>query len=167
MELFLMRHGEAERPGGHAEDRLRPLTAHGHATQQRVAQALVSLIQPLDYLLSSPVLRARQTADIAAAAIPCTTPIEETSILADACTVGAVLNLLQEYPRDARILCVSHEPYMSRLSAVFLDGEGRSAIAFQPGSVLGITFHGHPSPGHGMLRFFFQPHDLVSLLDAE
>jgi phosphohistidine phosphatase len=117
----------------------------------------------LDHLLSSPVLRARQTADIAAAAIRCATPVEETPILADACTVGAVLNLLQQYPPDARLLCVSHEPYMSRLSAVFLDGEGRSAIAFRPGSVLGLTFHGHPTPGRGMLRFFWQPQDLVAL----
>ena len=166
MELFLMRHGEAERPGGHTEDRLRPLTAHGHATQQRVAQALASLMQPLDHLLSSPVLRARQTADIAAAAIQCATPVEDTEILADACTVGGVLNLLQQYPRDARILCVSHEPYTSRLSAVFLEGEGRSAIAFQPGSVLAMTFHGHPTPGRGTLRFFLQPQDLLSLLDT-
>lgn len=163
MELFLMRHAEAESRDLYPEDRLRPLTEHGRQQQQRVVRALAPLLQPLHHLLSSPFVRARQTADIVAAAVPCATAVEETEVLAEECTVGAVLNLLQGYPRDARLLCVGHEPYMSKLSATFLDGEGRSAIAFQAGSVLGLSFSGHPTLGWGTLRFFLQPADVLLL----
>jgi phosphohistidine phosphatase len=163
MELFLMRHAEAESPALYAEDRQRPLTERGYQHQQQTVHVLAPLLQPLDHLLTSPILRARQTADLTARAVTCTTPVAETPILADACTPGAVLNLLQAYAQNARILCVGHEPHMSHLSALFLDGEGRSKLAFQPGSVLGIAFPGHPRPGRGVLRFFLQPADVLQL----
>jgi phosphohistidine phosphatase len=163
MELFLMRHAEAESPALYAEDHQRPLTERGYQHQQQTVRVLAPLLQPLDHLLTSPILRARQTADITASGVTCATPVAETPILADACTPGAVLNLLQAYAQDARILCVGHQPHMSQLSAVFLDGEGRSQVAFQPGSVLGITFPGHPMPGRGVLRFFLQPADVLQL----
>jgi phosphohistidine phosphatase len=158
-----MRHAEAESPRRYAEDRLRPLTAQGQARHQVVARALSPLLQPLDHLLTSPFLRARQTADIMAAALTCASPVAETPFLADACTIDNVLSLLQDYPQDARILCVGHQPYVSRLAAVFLDGEGRSAFAFEPGSAIGITFQAYPAPGAGLLRFFLRPTDLLLL----
>ena len=161
MELFLMRHAEAEPPTLYAEDRQRPLSPHGLLSHERVARQLAPLLRPLDHLLTSPYLRARQTADIIAAAIAMTP--EETSLLAEDCTPGAVLNQLATYPPDARLLCVGHEPHMSRLSALFLDGEGRSVLAFQPGSVSSLTFRGHPRIGLGTLQFFLRPEDLLTL----
>lgn len=164
MELFFMRHGVAESPERYAEDGQRPLTAQGRRDQRRMAQVLLPLLDPLDHLLSSPLLRARQTADIVAEALRFAGQIEETSILAGDCTVGAVLGLLQGYAPTARILCVGHEPHMSRLAAVCLDGEGRSTIAFQPGSLMGLSFNGHPTTGRGMLRIFLRPPDVLTML---
>lgn len=163
MELFLMRHGVAEPPERYGDDGQRPLTEQGRRDQRRVVQALFPLLDPLHHLLSSPLLRARQTADIVADTLQFGGQIEETSILAGDCTVGAVLDLLQGHARTARILCVGHQPHMSRLAAVFLDGEGRSAIAFQPGSLMGLTFNGHPMIGEGRLRVFLRPADVLSL----
>ncbi len=166
MHLFFMRHDKAGRrdPGLYPDDHQRPLTAAGQQDHRLVARALAPLLQPLDHLLSSPILRARQTAAIVAEALQFSGSIEETPVLGEDCTVGAVFTLLQEYPGDARILCVGHEPSMSRLSAVSLEGEGRSAIAFQPGSVLGVTFSGHPTPGRGTLRCFLRSADVLSFL---
>ena len=163
MELFLMRHAEAERPEPYAEDRLRPLTVQGQARHQIVARVVAPLLQPLDRLLTSPFLRARQTADITATSVRCARPVEETPLLAEACSLGSVLSLLQDEAPDARILCVGHEPHMSRLAAVFLDGAGHSAFAFEPGAVIGMTFRAHPAPGAGMLRFFLRPTDVLLL----
>jgi phosphohistidine phosphatase len=164
MELFFMRHGIAESPERYVDDSQRPLTEQGRRDQRRVVQVLLPLLDPLDHLLSSPLLRARQTADIVADALQFGGRIEETSILAGDCTVGAVLDLLQGYPPTARILCTSHEPHMSRLAAVFLDGEGRSAIAFQPGSLMGLTFNGQPTVGRGTLRVFLRPANVLAIL---
>jgi phosphohistidine phosphatase len=164
MDLFLMRHGVAEPSERYGVDAQRPLTDQGRQDQRRVAQVVAPLLAPLDHLLSSPLVRARQTADIVADTLRFGGQIEETPVLAGDCTVGSVLDLLQGYARTARILCVGHEPHMSRLSAVFLDGEGRSAAAFQPGSVIGLTFRGHPAIGQGMLRVFLRRADVLSML---
>jgi phosphohistidine phosphatase len=167
MDLFFMRHAEAEPRERYAHDHQRPLTAPGRQQQRRVVQALGPILQPLDYLLSSPLVRARQTADIVAEVLVFPGQITETSILGADCSVGAVLDLLHTYPRQARLLCVGHEPDMSRLSAVFLDGEGRSAMAFQPGAVLGLSFAGHPAPGRGALRLFLRPTEVLALVPLQ
>jgi phosphohistidine phosphatase len=164
MHLFFMRHAEAEPRQHSTDDFQRPLTAQGRAQQRLVVRALTPILQPLDHLLSSPLVRARQTADIVADTLRFPGTIEETPVLGADCTIGAVLQLLQAYPRQARLLCVGHEPDMSRLSAVFLDGEGRSAMAFQPGTLIGLSFPGHPAPGQGSLRLFFPPAEVLALL---
>jgi phosphohistidine phosphatase len=168
MELFLMRHADAGRPDPlrFPDDRQRPLSEQGTQEHRRMARALVPLLQPLDRILSSPLLRARQTAAMVAEALQCTERVEETVILGGECTVGRFIGLLEDYPRHARILCVGHEPAMSQLSAVFLDGDGFSSIAFAPGAVLGLTFPGHPAPGRGALRIFLRPPELLSLLQG-
>jgi phosphohistidine phosphatase len=163
MDLFFMRHAEAEPRQHYADDAQRPLTAQGREQQRLVVRALAPILQPLDHLLSSPLVRARQTADIVADTLQFPGQIEETPVLGADCTVGAVLRLLQRYPRQARLLCVGHEPDMSRLSAIFLDGEGRSTIAFQPGTVISLSFPGHPAPGRGSLRFFLLPTEILAL----
>jgi phosphohistidine phosphatase len=164
MDLFFMRHAEAEKRTLYPDEYRRPLTEEGRQQQRQVVRALVPLLQPLHHLLSSPLLRARQTADIVAEALCFPGQVEETAVLGGDCTVGAVLALLQGYPREARILCVGHEPDMSRLAAIFLDGEGRSTIAFQPGAMVGLTFSGHPTPGQGILSMFLRPVDVLPLI---
>jgi phosphohistidine phosphatase len=166
MELFLMRHADAGRPDPlrYPDDHQRPLSERGNREHRRLARALMPVLQPLDRILSSPLLRARQTADLVAEALQCPARVEETAILGSECTVGRFIGLLENHPRDARMLCVGHEPAMSRLAAVFLDGDGLSTIAFVPGSVLGLTFAGHPAPGRGTLRLFLRPPELLTLV---
>ncbi len=163
MELFLMRHAIADSPQFYDSDRQRPLTEQGAHQHRQVLRVLAPLLSPLDHLLTSPFIRARQTADITASAVTCTNPVEETNILAEDCSLGNVLYLLEQYPLDTHILCIGHEPYMSRLSAIFLDGEGRSTISFQPGAIIRMSFRGHAQPGCGALRFFLQPADVLRL----
>jgi phosphohistidine phosphatase len=163
MDLFLMRHAVAVARAVGVDDFQRPLTKEGQRDQRLVARTLFPLLWPLDHLFSSPLLRARQTADIVAEILGFPGEVEETTVLGEDCTVEGMLKLLHGSPRQARILCVGHEPNMSRLSAVFLDGEGRSAVAFQPGSTIALTFVGHASPGRGILRFFLRPADLLQL----
>src|SRR5947209_20193638 len=65
MDLYLIRHGEAQPPGegGIADDEARPLTALGQAQLPPLAGALQRLGVHLDKVVSSPLLRARQTAE--------------------------------------------------------------------------------------------------------
>jgi phosphohistidine phosphatase len=163
MELFLLRHAQAEDPHLYAYDHQRPLSDQGRHEQQRIAQVLALLLSPLDYLLSSPLLRARQTAEITAAAMPFPCAMTETALLGEDCSVGNVVKLLQQYPPQARLLCVGHEPFMTRLSASFLNAASPRAVDFPRSALLGLHFPGHPEPGLGTLRVFLHPADMLAL----
>lgn len=163
MELFLLRHARAEDSHLYSHDHQRPLSAIGRREQYHIAQVLEPLLRPLDYVLSSPLVRARQTADITAAALQFSQIIVETSALGENCTVGSVIELLAQYPPQSRLLCVGHEPFMSRLSAVFLDVAGHSITDFQRSAIMGLHFPGHPAPGMGTLHLFLRPADMLAL----
>lgn len=95
MELFFMRHAIADSPQFYDSDRQRPLTEQGAQQHRQMIRVLAPLLTPLDHLLTSPFIRARQTADITASAVTCANPVEETSFLAEDCSLGNVLRLLE------------------------------------------------------------------------
>ena len=71
MNLYILRHGIAAERGtpGYANDADRPLTPEGERKLQLVAAAIKALELGFDLILSSPYLRARQTAEVVAARI--------------------------------------------------------------------------------------------------
>ena len=71
MDLYILRHGLAGEPGapGCANDSERPLTPEGERKLRQIAKAMKALNLSFDLLLSSPYVRARQTAEIIAAAL--------------------------------------------------------------------------------------------------
>uniref|UniRef100_A0ACD5GP52 Phosphohistidine phosphatase SixA n=1 Tax=Desertifilum tharense IPPAS B-1220 TaxID=1781255 RepID=A0ACD5GP52_9CYAN len=64
MELYLIRHGIAADREAYERDRDRPLTEEGRKKTQKVAKRLRSLDLNFDLILTSPLIRARQTAEI-------------------------------------------------------------------------------------------------------
>ncbi|HWH77607.1 MAG TPA: phosphohistidine phosphatase SixA, partial [Candidatus Binatus sp.] len=89
MNLYLMRHGIAVAANDPAvgHDSERPLTNKGVKRMRRAARGLRRLKIPFDAILTSPVLRARQTAEIVAAALCMEASLEEISGLAPESTV--------------------------------------------------------------------------------
>ena len=77
MKLLLVRHAIAEdvRPGARGDDAARRLTAEGRGKMERAAGALSELVTELALVLSSPFVRALETAAILAAAWPKRLPI--------------------------------------------------------------------------------------------
>ena len=71
MNLYILRHGVATDPAAHefAKDADRPLTPEGKRKLRQVAEAMEALELSFDLILSSPYLRARQTAEVIAAAL--------------------------------------------------------------------------------------------------
>src|SRR5438046_3138995 len=70
MNLYILRHGLAVEPGtgGYHRDSERPLTSEGKRKQAQIGQAMKRMELSFDLILSSPYVRARQTAEIAAEA---------------------------------------------------------------------------------------------------
>ena len=107
MRLYLLRHGKAE--ARNVSDEQRRLTPAGVARMQTAARVMASLnIRPAR-IYSSPRARARQTADIVAAALD--SKLEVRAALDYGFSAADLPALLASLPPDADLLCVGHNPY--------------------------------------------------------
>src|SRR5215831_197688 len=99
-ELYLIRHGLAEERGeAWPDDTKRPLTPQGMARLRRAARALARVGVPVDVVLTSPLVRTRQTSELLAAAFIPRPPIVNTDALAPGGTPPAVAAEIAKHPR--------------------------------------------------------------------
>ena len=117
MELFLLRHGPAVEGGtrGFEDDAARPLTPRGRRQLRKTAGAIRKLEPDLDLILSSPFLRAKQTAEIVAAGLKLKKRLKFSNALAPGGQPAILLRQLARLkPVPEKILLVGHEPDLSR-----------------------------------------------------
>lgn len=138
MNLFLLRHGLAvERGGaGYDKDADRPLTAKGERRLERIADAMEAMDLSFDAILSSPYVRARQTAEIITRALGLKKKLEFSDDLKPGGEARALLAALNKRdPRPDSVLLVGHEPYLSELISTLTCGDGRMLIDFKKGGL--------------------------------
>lgn len=161
-----MRHGEAGEADSRRwpDDRQRPLTDAGRREHARVAEALRRMGVRFDRLLSSPLGRARETAEITARAYGAPAP-ELTELLGDNAEPAATLAGLARLDVPA-LLCVGHEPTLSRLAGLLTSRYGSARVEMAKSGVVAIECGGPVAPGHGVLRLHLRPPELIALLDG-
>jgi phosphohistidine phosphatase len=127
MRLYILRHGiAAERDEWTGDDRKRPLTESGRQEMREVAQGIRSLDIKLDTLITSPLTRAKETADFVRKAVHPAT-YDSSKLLAPGCDLESLGNLLLEYPKAQELMIVGHEPDQSELIAELIGGAGQRA----------------------------------------
>ncbi|HTV78523.1 MAG TPA: histidine phosphatase family protein [Steroidobacteraceae bacterium] len=166
MRLYLVRHAIAEERDSRRwpDDRQRPLTAAGSRRFRRAAKSLVAVIESagsVERLLTSPLVRARETASLLhRAGLP--QPIEE-SVLAPGRTAARVLAVLRAHEAQSLVL-VGHEPDLGRLLAVCIAGPGaKPSLRFRKGGAACLSFAGAPRVGEATLEWLLPPKALRAL----
>lgn len=156
LELYLIRHGlAAERSDEYPDDSKRPLTGDGIAALRREARALNALDIGFDHVITSPLVRTRQTADVFAEYLESRPTVSTSDALAPAGSVSGVMQDLGKHMRKARIALVGHEPNMGELAARLIGS--RTPIEFKKGAICRIDFEVFPPKGVGQLRWFVTP----------
>jgi phosphohistidine phosphatase len=132
MRLLIIRHASAVPSGtpGLADDD-RPLTPRGRARFRVAARGLATIADRPDVLLTSPLPRARATAEIAARAFGRIEPAVEPVLAHGA--VGDIVTALARQPRDATVAIVGHEPVLSALLARLVGAAEGERFAFKKG----------------------------------
>src|SRR5437870_11815682 len=109
-ELYLVRHGLAdERGDSWPDDTKRPLTEEGISSLRKSARGLARAGVSFDVILTSPLVRTRQTADVIASAFDPRPPIVAVESLSPGGTPHAVLADLAKQGRRTKIAIVGHE----------------------------------------------------------
>jgi phosphohistidine phosphatase len=164
MKVFLVRHAIAHERNRvrWPNDALRPLTSAGLERFRRAAGGLTKWLPRSARLLTSPYVRARETAAVLAEARGSKKPLECAELASDKPVVQA-FELLRSQKGKAVIL-VGHEPYLSIFLAFALAGQGtRMKIDFKKGGAACIEFTSRIEPGRACLRWFLPPRVLRAL----
>ena len=161
-QLFLIRHGIAEERGdAWPDDAKRPLTEEGMERLQKSARGLARLDVWIDVVLTSPLVRARQTADIVASAFDPRASIITVESLAPEGSYASLVADLEKHGRKTRIALVGHEPSIGELAARLIGS--RHSFEFKKGAVCRIDVDEIPPVGPGDLRWMLTPNVMGSI----
>ncbi len=163
MELIIFRHAIAEEREDFAkkglEDHLRPLTLKGRKKMQKICVEMRDHIKGFDVIVSSPVIRARQTAEIISQ-LYADTPVIEAPELVPQAPPAAFVKWLRTQARNyRRIALVGHEPNLSCLASYLLSGKSDSFIDLKKSGVLALEIESfaQAEPGSAQLMFYIPP----------
>ena len=162
LELYLIRHGiAAERGDDYPDDSKRPLTSAGISRLRKEAKALDAMDVGFDHIITSPLVRTRQTADVFAETLKTKPSVSHSDALAPAGTPVAIIQEIGKHSKKGRIALVGHEPNIGELAARLIGA--RAPLEFKKGAICRIDFDVLPPKGAGALRWFLTPKILRAL----
>src|SRR5262249_43774691 len=138
MEIYILRHGIAvERgTGGYKKDGDRPLTKEGKEKVTEIADGILKMGIQLDLILSSPYVRAKDTAQIVADRLRKQVTFTDF-LLPDGNGRHLIAEINDEKPQ--RVLLVGHEPDLSELISVLFTGSADANIELKKGGLCKLT----------------------------
>lgn len=149
MKIFLLRHGEAQLRGRGIPDAKRQLIENGRRDVERVVAFAKRGGVKVKRIVTSPLPRARQTADLAAAAFADVPLSESRTLLPAASPADTWTDVAKE---DSPVMLVGHEPHLSHFAAFLLGSDAH--IAIKKGALLRVDAE---HPGAGELRWMVTP----------
>ncbi len=156
MQVYLLRHGVAEdqRPGSSDADRA--LTADGRRKLRSVLQAASKAGVKPTLILTSPLKRAIETAEIAQDVLQYKNEILRTKALSPSSSVEEVWDEIRTHRDEASLMLVGHNPLFDNLAAYLLGSEDVH-VNFKKGAILRVDFDAFPAQPKGILRWYLTP----------
>ena len=170
MDLLVIRHGIAEDKDTFAKtgkaDDLRPLTAEGRDKMERAARGLHAIVPGISLLAASPLVRARQTAEIVASEYHIQIG-ETTDVLHPDASFDDFVKWLASRNGHTLVAVTGHEPHLSTLITWLMCGSEESRIDLKKGAAVLLSFDGRPSRGAATLCWALTPKQMRKLANGE
>jgi phosphohistidine phosphatase len=159
MKIYLVRHGIAtERIGGAVlNDSMRPLTDEGKQESKAVAQGLKRLGVKPNFFVSSPLVRARQTAESFAEVLNDGSEVKICDALAPGGSPATLYKFLRELGNFQEVMLFGHEPDIGVLAATLLDAAHELQLPFKKAGVCRVDVYDLPPTTPGILKWFITP----------
>jgi phosphohistidine phosphatase len=153
LQLYLLRHADAGDPmAWPGDDAERPLSAKGKRQARRLGSMLANIGWKPDLILTSPKVRAAQTARLVGRAVD--VDPDDDSRLASAFELSDVGSMLGAHPDARRVVLVGHDPDFSSIASTLIG----AAIELRKGAIARIDLADTaPSAGSGALRWLIPP----------
>lgn len=165
MDVFVLRHGEAgNRVSMPTKDSGRPLTQSGRKEIEEIAESLYDGLKvKIDKIVSSPLARALQTAEIVNKAYRGSSKLETWDELRPDGSRPELERRLSKLGRDANVLLVGHEPYLSMLMSEIISGGNPARIALKKGGVAKICISSFSPRATGELKWLLTPKQIKKM----
>lgn len=159
MKLYFLRHGIAEDVAPPMRDAERKLTEEGIREMEGVGRGMQALDLDFSQILTSPLARARETAEIAARGIGREDRLRVCPELASGCRFGDLQRAVEDFPSGSRVLLVGHEPDLSTLISDLIGG---GLVRMKKASLAMVD--AYPiEPGAGELRWLLTAEQLCKI----
>lgn len=157
MKLYLVRHAIAEDLADHEEDSLRPLTDKGRRKMKKIATALKDILVQPDLIVSSPYVRASQTASVLAKGLGYKEEIIYSDFLMPMAEPGDMIREINEKYSVDELILVGHEPIISSLASNLLADNSDLAINFKKGGVCCLSVDNRFNDRRAILEWLITP----------
>jgi len=162
LEIWILRHAKAEEGGPGIPDEERALTPAACEGMRAAALAIAGLEPKLDAIWTSPLRRARQTAEPVARALGQEDELIETDALVPDADPREVLAEVEK-GRMKRVLLVGHMPHLGKLLGYLLTGHPNAPIEMKKGALARIEFEGETPKPPGTLTLLLTSKALVRM----
>ena len=164
MDCVLLRHGIAvERDEWEGPDADRPLTEYGAKRVRQVVAGLNRLdVQPT-HVLSSPLIRAIETARIAHRSLRVRSAMHIVDELLPDGPPNRLLSILHKLPPESRVMCIGHEPQLGMAASVLLSGRVSASFPLKKAGACLIELPIQAKLGQGVLRWWLTPSQLRAM----
>jgi phosphohistidine phosphatase len=156
MLVYVLRHGIADDAKPGEPDSSRALTAEGRKKLAAVLDRAKKAGAAPSVILSSPYLRAKQTARMAAQAFSCEGALVETSALVPSGSPELVWDEVSEYRSEEQLMVVGHEPLLGELVSYLLDSPSLR-VDMRKAALVAISLEGLRGGPRGVLQWMITP----------
>jgi phosphohistidine phosphatase len=168
MILYIIRHAIAVQAGTHGsaeDDSQRPLTDEGREKMRKIAKGLKELEMEIDLVLTSPYLRAAQTAKILAKKFDL--PKDKVIVTEQLVPTGYPDRLVDEINKNhagvENLALVGHEPYVGNLISMLISGDPTNSITLKKGGVCRLSLERLQYGRCAALDWMLSPAQLVEI----
>src|SRR5918996_3329085 len=158
--LYFLRHGIAvasEDDAAGNSDNERPLTTKGVKRMRKASRGLRRLGIPFEAVLTSPLVGARQTAEIVVDTLNLGSILEEISELSPESSVDQLIFSLARFKDRKHVLLVGHQPLLGQAAVFLLSGKHRPPISvmLKKGGICRVEVDSLPPTQPGTLHWLF------------
>lgn len=162
LELYMIRHGYAGVSlEDEAMDEERPLKKKGKEQIKEVSKGLKALKTRFDVVLSSPLLRAKESAEILNAVCGKSQEVEITDLLRPGSSYNNLIKFLNAFKDFKKVAIVGHEPFLSGFASYCLSKNKSPFMSLKKGGVLMLEIDEVIKPGQCLLSWLMEPNHLI------
>ncbi len=163
MDLFVLRHGKAGQPSDGPDDNKRALTADGKDEMRIVGKWMRQKKFKFDVIVTSPLTRAYETAEIVARSLARKDRLVVWEDLSPGGDLDTICYQVAQFGDDAAVLVVGHEPQLSTLIGRIISGNDSASLILAKGGLAKIRNYSFDKRPSGDLQWLLTPKQMMAM----